>query len=59
MQVFCSRLINNLGASRIQVVRSVSTQYIPHKKYEVSHGILHGQAVMVLALHAIGADGMP
>ena len=23
-----------------------STQYIPHEKYEVSHGILHGQAVI-------------
>ena len=23
-----------------------STQYIPHKKYEISHGILHGQAVI-------------
>ena len=26
-------------------VRGGGTQYIPHKKYEVSHGFLPGQAV--------------
>jgi len=51
MQVFSSRLINKLlllfrSFANVGYEVRWSTQYIPHKKYEVSHGILHGQAVI-------------
>ncbi|ACR76520.1 Hypothetical protein EUBREC_2790 [Agathobacter rectalis ATCC 33656] len=45
IKIFAGVLSFNGGFAREGCAVRGSTHYIPHKKYEVSHGFLPGQAV--------------